>query len=258
MPLYKTRAIILKSQRWGEADRIVTFYTEQMGKVRGIARGARRMKSRFGSALEPFRLVDLSFFEKSAETLARISQADISESFGKLREDLTVMTAAARMVNFIQAVTPDRDPNYAVFQALSDGLSTLESGNDPGLCAILFQIHILGYTGFRPQLDHCAECGRKVVATMVKFSPQAGGVLCLSCQEKNFNRGLAMSPGSLAFIQQAKRLPFTKVVRLRAGGQVRQEVEQAIESYVQVVIGRSLPNLKLYLSGSSPPIRIGV
>ena len=245
MPLYKTKAIVLKSQRWGEADRIVTVYSEDVGKVRGIARGARRMKSRFGSALEPFRLIDLTLFEKNAESLARISQADISESFGRLRERLDLMTAAASMVNVIQALTPDRDPNPELFHALISGLSSLESGSDPELCALLFQIHILGHTGFRPQIDHCAECGRYTGMVPVRFSPQSGGVVCLPCSDKSVDRGLPISPGSLAFIQQARRLPFQKVTRLRAAGQVRQEVEQAVEAYVRVVAGKALPFVNL-------------
>ena len=243
MPLYKTKAIVLKSQRWGEADRIVTFYTEQVGKLRGIARGARRMKSRFGSALEPFRLIDLTIFEKNAENLARVSQADICESFGIIRENLLFMTAAARMVNVTQAVTPDRDPNPYVFQTLIEGLRMLESGHDPALCALLFQIHVLGHTGFRPQIDHCAECGRGTGAMTVRFSPQLGGLICQSCSDRNFDRGFPISPGSLAFIQQARRLPFPTLTRLRAGGQVRREVEQAVEAYVHIVVGKTLPSL---------------
>ena len=248
MPLYKTKAIVLKSQRWGEADRIVTLYSEQVGKVRGIARGARRMKSRFGSALEPFRLIDVTLFEKNAESLARVSQADITESFGVLRENLALMTAAARMVNVIQALTPDRDPNTDIFQALIDGLSSLESGSDSELCALLFQIHILGHTGFRPQIDHCAECGTYTGMVAMTFSPQSGGIICRSCRDRTFDRGFSISPGSLAFIQQARRLPFHKVTRLRAAGQVRQEVEQTIDAYVRVVAGKSLPSANFTLT----------
>lgn len=251
MPLYKTKAIVIKSQRWGEADRIVTFYTEQVGKVRGIARGARRMKSRFGSALEPFRLVELTLFEKNIESLARISQVDITGSFEGLRENLRLMTAAARIVNFIRAVTPDRDPNHAVFLALSEGLSTLETVDDPELCALLFQIHVLGHTGFRPQIDSCTECGRSAGRVPVRFFVQAGGVMCLMCGERSSDRGLPISPGSLAFIQQARRLPFAKVTRLRASGQIRQEIEQVIETYVEVVIGRSLPSMNVSSQSST-------
>jgi DNA repair protein RecO (recombination protein O) len=158
MGLVKTRAVVLKSQRWGEADRIVTFYTEILGKIGGIARGARRLKSRLGGALEPFGFIDLTVFEKSPDTLVRISQVDVIKSFGKIREDLTVMTAAARMVNMIRAITPDRDPHATVFNTLVGGLQALEDQGDPELCSLLFQIHVLGQTGFRPQTDHCAGC----------------------------------------------------------------------------------------------------
>ena len=249
MPLYKTKAVILKSQRWGEADRIITCYTEQVGKVRGIARGARRMKSRFGSALEPFRLIGLTLFEKNTETLARVSQADIIEPFSRLTENLSLMTAAARMVNFIQAITPDRDPNRSTFYALTNGLMQLSGGHDPGLCALLFQIHILEHSGFRPQLEQCVECGKGLKTSSLQFSPKAGGVLCAMCREQ-YGRGLTLSPGSMAFIQQAKRLPFSKVMRLRAGGRIREEVEQAIESYVEHILGRTLPSMKLHATQS--------
>ncbi|GJL55267.1 MAG: DNA repair protein RecO [Nitrospirales bacterium] len=255
MPLYKTRAIVIKSQRWGEADRIVTFYTEQVGKVRGIARSARRMKSRFGSALEPFRLVELTLFEKNVESLARISQVDIADSFERLRESLPLMTAAARIVNFIQAVTPDRDPNHAVFQTLRDGLSALESSDDPELCALLLQIHILGLTGFRPQVHHCTECGVSAEVSSMRFFAQSGGMMCFPCSERSFDRGLSISPGSIAFIQQARRLPFDKITRLRASGQIRQEVKQAIEAYVEEVAGKSLPSMNLYSPSVNQPDR---
>jgi DNA repair protein RecO (recombination protein O) len=79
MPLVKTRAITLKSRKWGEADRIVTLYAKHLGKIRAIARGARRPKSRTGAALEPLMLCDLNLFEKSGDTLYRVSQVDLVE-----------------------------------------------------------------------------------------------------------------------------------------------------------------------------------
>src|SRR5438132_686392 len=96
--LLKTPAITLKSRKWGEADRIVTFFTLQYGKLRGVARGARRIRSRFGSALEPFVHCDLNLFEKHNDPLYRITQVDIRETFPQLREDLALMSAAARML----------------------------------------------------------------------------------------------------------------------------------------------------------------
>ena len=85
MPLVKTQAITLKSLKWGEADRIVTFYAKQLGKIRAVARGARRPKSRMGAALEPLTLCDLNLFEKSGDTLYRVSQVDLIEPCGLFR-----------------------------------------------------------------------------------------------------------------------------------------------------------------------------
>jgi len=253
MGLVKTRAVVLKSQRWGEADRIVTLYTEKLGKIRGIARGARRLKSRLGGALEPFGYIDLTAFEKSLETLVRISQVDLIKSFGKLREDLTAMTAAASMVNMIKAITPDRDPQSSIFNTLVGGLQSLQDEGDPELCSLLFQVHVLGQTGFRPQTDHCAGCNSEIDMARAQFSPSSGGLVCGSCRERIVDRCFPMSPGSLAFIQQARRLPFPTVTRLRAAGQIRREVEDVINSYVQYVIGKPLPTISWWAAEPSPP-----
>ena len=252
MGLVKTRAVVLKSQRWGEADRIITFYTEKLGKIRGIARGARRLKSRLGGPLEPFGFIEITIFEKSPETLVRISQVDVIKSFGKLREDLTVMAAAARMVNMIKAITPDRDPHSTIFNTLVGGLQALEEESDPELSNLLFQVHILGQTGFRPQTDHCAQCNSDIDVKKAQFSPSSGGLVCGSCRARIVDRCFPISPGSLAFIQQARRLPFPMVSRLRATGQIRREVEEVIDSYVQHVIGKPLPPNSLWAAEPMP------
>ena len=180
MPLVKTAAIVLKSRKWGEADRIVTFYAERLGKIRGVARGARRQKSRFGSALEPFTLCHLNLFEKPGDSLFRISHVDPVHPFHSLREDLTQMASAARMVNVVAAVTPDGDPDARVFQTLEQGLHSLHGGGDPAYTALLFQIRLLGLIGFRPQTDHCAACGKTRLAGDPQFSPAAGGLVFIS------------------------------------------------------------------------------
>jgi DNA repair protein RecO (recombination protein O) len=241
MPLIKTSAITLKSRKWGEADRIVTFYTKDIGKVRGVARGARRQKSRMGAALEPLTICELNLFEKSGDSLYRISQVDLVEPFMRFREDLALMAAAARMANVVAAVTPDGDPDPHLFETLEQGLHSLVGSHDPALTALLFQIRLLGQTGFRPQTDHCTACGKTRVILEPQFSPASGGLVCATCAARQRYRCLPLSRGSLAFLQQALRLAPSMVTRLRAAGQVRSEVEEAIEGYVTVVAGKRLP-----------------
>ena len=242
MPLIKATAIVLRSCKWGDADRIVTFYSKEKGKIGGVARGARRPKSRFGAALEPFSLCRLNLFEKAGDSLLRVSQVDLVRSSQKLRESLSLIDSAARMVNVVAAITPDGDPDPLLFDTLEQGLASLHESEDPAFTALLFQIRLLGLTGFRPQTDHCAACGKAHFVGEPQFSPLAGGLVCLSCAAHQRVRCIALSRGSLSFLQQAIRLDPAVVTRLRASGQVRGEVEAAIEGYVTVVAGKRLPS----------------
>lgn len=242
MSLLKTPAIVLKSRKWGEADRIVTFYTFRFGKLRGIARGARRLKSRFGGALEPFVHCELNLFEKRGDSLYRVTGSDVRDSFPSLREDLSRMAAAARMANLVAAVTGEGDAHPGIFTTLLHGLHVLESGHDPGLTALLFQIRLLGETGFRPRTDRCASCGddRSRPAEW-QFSPPAGGLVCPACARRDRDRCLPMSAGSRALLEQALSWAPAVVPRLKATGGIRRELEAAIESYVTFIAGRRLP-----------------
>ncbi len=249
MPLIKVRAVILRTQRWGDADRIVTLYSRECGKIRGVARGARRMKSRFSGVLEPFGLVELTLFQKTSEALGQISHIDLIRPNTAVREDLGAMAAAARMTRMVEWISADRDPNQDMFVTLVNGLAALTPDADVGLTTLLFQIHILGQTGFRPQVDHCTECGKISNPMGVRwFSPRLGGMVCDPCERRGVGKVLSISKGSVAFIEQARRLPLERLSRLKAIGRVRLEVEQAIDAYVHTVVGKPLPTVESWVS----------
>ncbi|HZS11525.1 MAG TPA: DNA repair protein RecO [Nitrospirales bacterium] len=244
MSLLKTPAITLKSRKWGDADRIVTFYTLRFGKLRGVARGARRMKSRFGSALEPFVHSELNLFEKANDHLYRITQADIRKSCAALREDLTRMSAAGRLVNLVAALTGEGDACVKVYDALSAGLLQIEQqreDSDVGLTTLLFQIRLLGLTGFRPRLDPCAACGKPRNEPAGRFASIAGGLVCQRCANRPGERTWSLSPGSVAVLRHALEWSPAVLTRLKATGQVRDELDKAIESYITTVAGKRLP-----------------
>ena len=252
MALVTTNAIVLKSMRWGEADRILTFFSLRLGKVRGIARGARRMKSRFGGMLELFSSVNLTLFDKRNDGLASVSQVDSLESFISLRENLDHIWAASCMVALVDGVTADRDPSPTIFHTLLEGLRSLVRTDDPGLLTLIFQIHVLGQSGFQPQIDQCASCGRDVAAQSSRFSPSAGGRLCGPCDRGSWDYCLPMSQGSTAFLRQARRIPFALAARLKATGQVRREVEDIVETYARTVVGKRLPEKELLAAEPAP------
>ncbi len=258
MALFKTSAIVLKSRRWGEADRIVILYTPQFGKLRGIARGARRVKSRLGGALEPFVHCELNLFEKAPDTLARISHADIRETFPALREDLHRMSGAARIANLVDAVSGERDACPRLFEAILAGLRAMQETDDPFLTALVFQIKLLGLTGYRPQTEHCVACGtqgrRRQDRQLVAFSPASGGLVCRTCAGRRTAACLPLSPGGQALLQQIIRWGPEVVTRLKATGQVRAELETAVEAYVTVVAGRQLPGVDFLAAEGPPPL----
>ena len=111
-----------------------------------------------------------------------------------------------------------RDSDPALFQLLLKGLGELEQAQDPALIALIFQILVLGHTGFRPQVDQCAACGKSCQAKTAMFSPKAGGRVCSGCEGNRKEDGIVLSTGSLAFIQQVRLFDNSAVSRLKATG----------------------------------------
>ncbi len=241
MPLLKTSAIVLKSRKWGDADRIVTFFTLKYGKVRGVARGARRMKSRFGSALEPFVHCDLLLFEKPGDTLYRVSQTDIRHVFPSIRTSLEAITGAARLANLAGAVTADGDAVPRVFHALLEGFRAIEGSGAPALTAALYELEILRFAGYLPHLDRCNACQQRTNGGTWFFSPRAGGTVCSACVRREPVRCPAVSPACLAFFRQALRMELTLLPRLKPTAAIRNELYEVIELYVECVAGRRMP-----------------
>jgi DNA repair protein RecO (recombination protein O) len=203
------------------------------------------MKSRLGGSLEPFVLCRLDLFEKPGDSLYRVSQVAMQEPFSKFRADLALMAAAARMVNLVSAVSAERDADSSLFEGLKQGLQDLLISSDPELTVLLFQIRMLGLTGFQPKTDSCASCGRHRPETTLHFSPMSGGLVCIMCASHQPTACVSLSQGSVAFLRQALRLAPSLLSRLTAVGQVRFEVETAIESYVTAVTGKRLPAVNL-------------
>jgi DNA repair protein RecO (recombination protein O) len=259
MSLLKTPAIVLKSRKWGEADRIVTFFTLKYGKVRGVARRARRMKSRFGSALEPFVHCDLVLFERPGDSLYRVSQTDIRQAFPSIRTSLEAITGAARLVNLAGAVTADGDAVPRVFHALLEGLRAVGNSGDPALTAALYELEILRFAGYLPHLDRCNACQQPATRAAGGsgrawfFSPRAGGTVCTACVRREPVRCPAVSPACLAFFRQALRMELAGLPRLKPTAAVRNELYEVIELYVDCVAGRRVPRLRGVFAAEAKP-----
>ncbi len=181
MPTYRDEAIVLRTQRLGEADRIVTLLTRSHGRVRGVAKGVRRTGSRFGARLEPFTHIDVQLYEgRSLDTVTQVES--IAAHGARLAEDYPRWTSGSAMLEAAERLTPiEKEPATQQFLLLVGGLRTLVSGtHDASLVLDAFLLRSLAIAGWSPSFDECARCGRP--GPHRAFSIQGGGALCPECR----------------------------------------------------------------------------
>ena len=180
MSLYRDEAVVLRTHKLGEADRIITLLTRHHGKVRAVARGVRKTTSRWGSRLEPCTHVDLQLAE--GRTLDVITQADTLTSFASLGGDYDRFTAATAMLETAdRLVAEDKEPATQQFLLLVGGLRAIVSRHrPPGPLLDSYLLRSLSVAGYAPSFDACARCG--VAGPHGWFSPAAGGILCETCR----------------------------------------------------------------------------
>ena len=181
----KTQAVVLRSIRYGEADRIVHLYTPHRGRIGAIAKGVRRSRSRFGGRLEPFFRLDLVLHEGRGELLT-VTAASTVEGYARLRADGRALDAAARACDAVGRLFETTEPHPEVFNLLCNELALLDAEPARGALAnqLAFRLKLLLAAGLAPQLAACAACGTSDHLT--GFSGAAGGVVCSACEASSF------------------------------------------------------------------------
>jgi DNA repair protein RecO (recombination protein O) len=193
--LYRDHGIVLRTYKLGEADRIVVFITEGHGKVRAVAKGVRKTKSKFGSRLEPCSHVALQLYEGRGE-LDTVTQAESVDHFRPIRDDFDRIGRATAMLEAVDQMGLERESNPQLYRMLLGALRSLAAQDNP-LVVSAFFLKLLSLEGLRPQLDECVQCGQAPPdVVLVAFDPHAGGALCPSCR-----RGRAVSPAALELMQ---------------------------------------------------------
>ncbi len=188
MSLYRDHGIVLRTYKLGEADRIVVFCTRGHGKVRAVAKGVRKTRSRFGGRLEPTSHVQLQLHRGRSE-LDIVTQTESVDQFRTVREDLDRLGKAMAMLEAVDQVGVDREPDGALYRMLLGGLRALDAGDSP-LVVPAFYLKLLAHDGVGPEVGGCASCGE--TGDLVFFDYGSGGVLCRSCR-----RGSPLSPDAL-------------------------------------------------------------
>ncbi|HEX6568769.1 MAG TPA: DNA repair protein RecO [Acidimicrobiales bacterium] len=192
MALYRDRGVVLRTYRLGEADRIVVLLTRGHGKVRAVAKGVRKTKSRFGGRLEPLSHVDLLLYEGRGD-LDIVSQAETVDHFAHVRDDLDRLGRAVAMLEAADQLALEREPNARLYEMLVGALRTLADQDAP-LVEPAFLLKALALEGFRPQVEACVACGSE--GPLVSWALEEGGLRC-----KAHRQGPAVSPEAVTVLQ---------------------------------------------------------
>ena len=190
MGLYRDEGIVLRTHKLGESDRIVSILTRQHGKVRAVAKGVRKTKSRFGARLEPPTHLQLMFYE--GRELDIVTQAETVDHFRAIRDDLDRLTRGVSMLEAADQLGLEGEPNEPLFQMLLGALRALANHSGP-LVVPGFYLKVLSLEGFRPMVDACVECGAE--DDLVSFDLESGGVRCQA-----HRRGQAVSPEAMGLL----------------------------------------------------------
>jgi len=176
-PLYRDTAVVLRTYKLGESDRIVVLLTEHHGKVRAVAKGVRKTLSRFGARLEPMSHVRLLLAQ--GRELDIVSQADVVETIAPLVADLDHLTSGMAVLEAADQMSLDREPNPHLYRMVVGALRTIAERSAP-LVVPAFFWKLLAAEGVRPELDECVRCGES--GPLVAFDMDQGGVLCRACR----------------------------------------------------------------------------
>jgi DNA repair protein RecO (recombination protein O) len=190
--LYRDQGIVLRTYKLGEADRIVSIITERHGKVRAVAKGVRKTKSKFGARLEPTSHVALQLYE--GRELDIVTQAESIDHFRPIRDDLDRLGRAVTMLETVDQVAMEREPNPALYRMLLGALRSLAARNTP-LVVAGFHWKLLALEGFRPVVETCVLCEED--EDLVAFDPVEGGLLC-----SQHRRGTRVSPAAVELLRQ--------------------------------------------------------
>ncbi len=238
--LYRTEGIVLKTRNLGEADRIVTLYSPDRGKIRAVARGARRPRSRFVSSTQMFAYADFLVF--SGRSLDSISQVETKETFARLHEDLARLAYASYAVELVDEMIEEGDKDEQVFGLVLACLRLISDGDDPEMATRGFEVKLATALGYEPVLDSCASCGARPVGQETGFAPGAGGVVCGACLGRDPS-GIRVSRGAVELLKALSSMDFAKIGQLGANPGLRREIEKIMRMHLDFRLDRRLRSL---------------
>ncbi len=232
----RVEAVVLRHADWGEADRLLVLFTRELGKLRAVAKGARKMRSRKAGHIEPFSRTVLLLAQ--GRDVWIVTQAEMQESYEPLRESLLRTAYASYVVELLDRFTYEEGQSSGLYQLLADTLGRVSTEEDVYLAVRYFEIRLLDLLGFRPNLFTCVECGREISPSDQYFSALQGGVRCPNCGLANACRPVSVL--ALRHLRHLQRSTYRQALRLPIPAHVRDELEALLNFYLTYLLERNL------------------
>jgi len=249
---YQTQGIILKQTKLGEFDKIVTIYTPEFGKLRAVAKGACRPKSKLGGNVEP--LTHSSMLLAKGRNLDIVTQSQTINGFLALKSDLWRMACGLYILELIDSFTVEGGENRPLFDLLLDILNQLNESNSNEAILRYFELHLLHHLGYRPQLRRCVNCDSPLKPVVNFFSPSKGGLLCPHCNSEENHRyeqteaislkpTLPLSVEALKVLRLWQSCDYATARRVRVKRELSCKLEQVLHEYIRYILQRELKSL---------------
>lgn len=237
---FRSEAVVIKRTDFGEADRLLTLYSRERGKIKAIAKGARKPQSRKTGHVELF--MRSNFLFAKGKELAIITQAEMVKAHTSLREDLVRTTYASYALELLDQFTVEEDKHLGIYQLVVDGLDWFAGHEDLLLIARFFELRLLSLTGFQPQLFHCVSCGEMIKEQDQYFSAELGGILCPNCVRAD-GQATEISAAALKVLRFLQTRPYETIHSLRLRRSSQRELERIMHLYLTHTLERNLKSV---------------
>jgi DNA repair protein RecO (recombination protein O) len=235
--VYATPAVVLRQRKLGEADKIVTLFSPNKGKLDAVAKGVRRTKSRLAGHLEP--LTHGTYLLAEGRELDIVTQAETLDGYPALRIDLERLSRGLYCAELTDRLMPERSEAHPVFRLLADSLQNLARSEQIDLAVRFFETRLLDELGYRPRLDVCAVCDQRLEPTTNYWSSAAGGIVGPRCTD-NLIQLQPISVNGLKVLRLLQNASFAEASRVRLSGELAREVEECLGEQVRYVLEREV------------------
>ncbi|MEW9667373.1 DNA repair protein RecO [Ammoniphilus sp. 3BR4] len=228
----KTEGIILRTHDYGEGNKILSVYTKDLGKVGIMAQGARKTKSRFAAVSQPF--THALFLFHMGSGLGSLNQADLIQSFPRIRGDLFSTAYTSYILEITERLTEEKKKHAGLYSLLLDSLKQMESGKDGEVIARIYEIKILSLHGYKPVLEHCADCQQGNPPWF--FSIREGGLLCDACRRRDPYSFLLMD-GVARLLSLFQKVDMNQLGKINLKKETRQQLQKVMYSFMDEYVG---------------------